>query len=381
MATIINQNYSQFYRGMESLKSYGSNTAGKKDKLVRYEFNTHDEKGNKIMDQMSREETLRAMHEISAQYGDNVMVEFSGDGMAKLVESRKNGEGVNLDDIMGVSSEKQAMMDGMVVQLEGTHQKVSEDDEIFKKDNWHDNLREKAPKVCDELDDLMSQIFNHGLYHSDDGEKFGTKFIELVQKAEKAMAEYDEKKVNGEDSKSSITIGEAQLSETAQVFLKKLRETYGSMDFFAADFGRGDNAKDILAGAKNEYSVILSIEELEKMAADEEYAAEYMQKVQGAVRMSEQINREFGFISESGGMVGSTKVSKIGISLGGDGITTFFAELEKSSQQQKEQIEDAQEEKRAKERKRTERTFVQADSIEELIHKIKNVDWSIIAEE
>lgn len=373
MSTIINQNYSQFYRGTESLKNYGSNTAGKKDKLVRYEFNTHDEKGNKIMDQMSREETLRAMKEISAQYGNDVMVEFSGDGMAKLVESRKNGQGVNLDDIMGVSPEKQAMMDGMVVQLEGTHQKVSADDEIYTKDNWHNNLREKAPEVCDELDGLMSQILNHGLYRSDDGEKFGTKFIELVQKAEKAMAEYDKNKVSEKDSKSSITPDEARLSETAQVFLKKLRETYGSMDFFVADFGKGDNVKDFLAGAKNEYSVILSVEELEKMAADEEYAAEYMQKVQGAVRMSEQINREFGFISESGGMVGSTKVSKIGISLGEDGTTTFFAELEKSSQQQRERIEDAQEEKRAKEREQTERTFVQVDSIEELVDKIKNL--------
>ncbi len=278
MSTTINQNYSQFYRGTESLKSYGSNAAGKKDKLVRYEFNTHDENGNKIMDQMSREETLRAMNEISAQYGDDVMVEFSGDGMAKLVESRKNGQGVNLDDIMGVSPEKQAMMDGMVVQLEGTHQIVSEDDEIYKKDSWHDNLREKAPEVCDELDDLMSQIFNHGLYHNDDGEKFGTKFIELVRKAEKAMAGYDQSKVSEEDSKPSITISEAQLSETAQAFLQKLRETYGNTDIFVADFGKGDNSKDILAGAKNEYSVILSVEELEKMAADEEYAAEYMQR-------------------------------------------------------------------------------------------------------
>jgi len=58
-----------------------------------------------------------------------------------------------------------------------------------------------------------------------------------------------------------------------------------------------------------------------------------------------------------------------------------FAELEKSSWQQRERIEDVQEEKRAKEREQAGRTFVQADSIEELIDKIKNVDCSIIAEE
>lgn len=88
MSTIISD-YSRFYRGTEDLKNYGSNSALKKDTLVRYEFNTIDEHGNKIMDKMSREETLQAMKEISAQYGDNVIVQFSGDGMAALIESKK----------------------------------------------------------------------------------------------------------------------------------------------------------------------------------------------------------------------------------------------------------------------------------------------------
>lgn len=38
---------------------------------------------------MSKEETLSAMKEISSQYGEDVIVEFSGDGMAALVESKK----------------------------------------------------------------------------------------------------------------------------------------------------------------------------------------------------------------------------------------------------------------------------------------------------
>ena len=54
-----------------------------------YEFNTTDEQGNKIMDKMSKEEMFQAMKEISAQYGDSVLVQFSGDGMAALIESKK----------------------------------------------------------------------------------------------------------------------------------------------------------------------------------------------------------------------------------------------------------------------------------------------------
>ena len=56
----MNINYSQFYRGTTNIPSYGNGTY-KKDTLVKYEFNTTDEHGNKVMDKMSREETLQAM--------------------------------------------------------------------------------------------------------------------------------------------------------------------------------------------------------------------------------------------------------------------------------------------------------------------------------
>lgn len=84
----MNIDYSRFYRGTTNIPSYGSG-AYKKDTLVKYEFNTTDEHGNKVMDKMSREETLQAMKDIRSQYGDVVIVEFSGDGMAALEEGRK----------------------------------------------------------------------------------------------------------------------------------------------------------------------------------------------------------------------------------------------------------------------------------------------------
>lgn len=116
MAMNINQNYSQFYRGTSTIDTYGG-TAGKKQ-VVKYEFNTTDEHGNKVMDKMSREETLATMKEIRSQYGDDVIVEFSGDGMAALVE---NGKKANLDEIVYTSAEKQAAMNDAVVQMENTH--------------------------------------------------------------------------------------------------------------------------------------------------------------------------------------------------------------------------------------------------------------------
>ena len=84
----MNIDYSRFYRGTANLPAYGGG-AYKKDTLVKYEFNTKDEQGNKVMDQMSKEETLQAMKDIRSQYGDAVIVEFSGDGMAAFVNSKK----------------------------------------------------------------------------------------------------------------------------------------------------------------------------------------------------------------------------------------------------------------------------------------------------
>ena len=61
----------------------------KKDTLVKYQFNTTDKDGNKVMDKMSKEETMKVLNDISSQYGENVIVQFSGDGLAALADSKK----------------------------------------------------------------------------------------------------------------------------------------------------------------------------------------------------------------------------------------------------------------------------------------------------
>ena len=116
-----------------------------------------------------------------------------------------------------------------------------------------------------------------------------------------------------------------------------------------------------------------------------------MERVQGALRMSEQINREFGFTSAFGEKSGSSEINRIGISFNSDGTTSFFAELEKSSARQRERIEKAREEKRAERKEKQDsyqrgnagvkRTTVRADSMEELLEKIRGVDWDSVKEE
>ena len=194
----------------------------------------------------------------------------------------------------------------------------------------------------------------------------------------------------GKAAAQTGSIGESGLSQKAQVLLEKLRKTYGDMDFMVADFDKGDNAKEILSRGTKDVSVIFSSSELEKMASDGKYEQEYMSRVQGALRMSDQINREFGFTSASGQKDGSATINRIGISFNSDGTTSLFAELEKSSARQRERIEKAREEKRAERKEKQDgyqrgnaavkRTTVRADSMEELLEKIRGVDWDSVKE-
>ena len=194
------------------------------------------------------------------------------------------------------------------------------------------------------------------------------------------------------------SIAEKNLSKAAQKMLENLRGSRNDMDFMVADFENGDNAKDILAQSDKEYTVIFSKEEMEKMASNSKYYAEKMHSIQGALRMSEEINAQFGFerafgkTTEIGNSIDSDmKITKFGISFNSDGSTSFFAQLEKTSENQKDYLEKIQEKKAAekKEAKKKERSTqvnikratVEANSKEELLDKIKNIEWDSIKPE
>ncbi len=185
----------------------------------------------------------------------------------------------------------------------------------------------------------------------------------------------------------------SKISKRAQAFLDHLRKSYSNMDFMVADFDKGDNAKDILSRGTKEISVLFSSEELEKMASDEKYAKEYMDRVQGAIRMSEQINQQFGFESAFGKTSDKGEITKIGISFNKDGTMSIFAELEKTMDKQKERVEKVRhkraEEKKAAARKdanrrngvSTKKTTIQASSADDLFKKINEIDLSNIRED
>lgn len=174
----------------------------------------------------------------------------------------------------------------------------------------------------------------------------------------------------------------AKLSKAAQKVLDELKKKYGKMDIMVADFENDEEAQEILSRGTKEYSVLLSSDELEKMAEDGNYKEKNFGRIEEAVKMSDRINARFGVSQDSD----SAEVKKVGISFNSDGTTSYFAELEKSSAQQRERIEQSRE-KRAEEKKASEKkeaakkVTIKASSEEELLEKMKQIDWTKVKEE
>ena len=178
------------------------------------------------------------------------------------------------------------------------------------------------------------------------------------------------------------------LSKAAQNLLKELKKTYSNMDFIVADFETDEEAASLMSRGTAEYSALFTPEELEKMAADEDVKNKNMKILDGAVSKLDEMKTNLGDKADD--------VTRIGISFGDDGEVSFFAELEKNSEKQRERIEKQREDKKdaAKDNGKAEaaeylahgkptgkRTTVYASTIEELAEKIANVDWNAVKEE
>ncbi len=186
------------------------------------------------------------------------------------------------------------------------------------------------------------------------------------------------------NAKSTGKVSEAgntkpvELSKDAKNMLKELQQKYGNMDVIVGDFETEDEAAAYLARGTKEYSVLIGAEELEEMAKDKSVKEDYMGKIESA-------RNELAYMRTQLGEEGDN-VKKMGVTFGKDGSTTLFASLEKMSEQRKEQAEAAKEAKRAEKASDTgynkvKRTTVKANTMEELLEKIRDVNWDKVEEE
>lgn len=265
----INTNYSQFYKGTEQIKSYGSGK-GQKDTIVRYEFNTTDEKGNKIMDRMSKEETFNTMNAITSQYGNNVIVEFSGDGLAALEE--------NKGKLPIPEQGAREIPEGMITYLEGP--KPLSDEELAKINERHGDdsgalMKAYDPKAYEEMTRVHAEGVASG---TQEGLVAGFRYMYnwVTNKAKTDPGWVDKAREIQEEQKTAKS-NELDLSEKAQKYLDSLRKKYGDYDFIVAV--DEDDKNRLVKKSMRDFLAILTKDEVEKMSDDKDYASEMMEKI------------------------------------------------------------------------------------------------------
>jgi hypothetical protein len=199
-----------------------------------------------------------------------------------------------------------------------------------------------------------------------------------------------------EETKKNTT-GQVKLSAAAQELLEKIKEKYGNMDVFVADYSSDEEASRIMSRGTREYSVLFTPDELEKMAQDEDYASQQLDALDNAVNMGDELKEKYSLESALNQDGDSKVVTRFGITINGDGTTSFFAQLEELTAKQKERLEEAKEKKaeeaeddekteeekiadkyRRPEEKKT--TTLTAGSLEELMQQIEELDWSTVKE-
>lgn len=176
-----------------------------------------------------------------------------------------------------------------------------------------------------------------------------------------------------------------QLSDRAKALLKELQKTYSNMDFMVADYETDEEAASYLSRGSKEYSVLIDPEELERMAADEDVKEQNLSILDEAVDKLDDMTRQLGDSKDD--------VVRMGISIGKDGEVSYFAELEKAGERRREFVEKIRDNKKEAAEKadsktngkydyeHSKHTTLYASSAEELLDKIKNVDWDEIKEE
>ena len=213
-----------------------------------------------------------------------------------------------------------------------------------------------------------------------------------VQQKKKGVDIVKDSKNTEQVAKSS----EDKLSSKAKEYLENLRKTYGDYDFIIAD--AGTDRKELLNQSDKEYSVMFSSAELERMASDEDYAAEKMRNVQTIVDMSNRIFEQFNIERAwEEGAQGDAMINKLAVSINDDGTMTILAEIEKFSEKKEaylkklqdkrseqekieEKLKEKTEDKKVNPYKKDDeasvkKTVVKASSEEELIDKITNLNW------
>ena len=165
-----------------------------------------------------------------------------------------------------------------------------------------------------------------------------------------------------------------QLSDAAKNLLKELQEKYSNMEISVANWSSDEEQDYYASKCTKDYSVLISPEALEQMAADESVREKYESILDGAGESSKKMQEELGDDVK--------KIQSFTITIDKDGKVSYAVKLiqdfaerneKRTEEAKKAQQAKKEEEKKADKKKEEEKKAetIQADSIEDLIAAIK----------
>lgn len=199
-------------------------------------------------------------------------------------------------------------------------------------------------------------------------------------KAEKAAVQPFQRvgKVERANENTGISSGnENNLSDKAKKMLDSLREKYGDLDIFVGN--TEDELEALSQYGSKEFSVIFTNDELERMADQQEYADNQLKSMEEALEEAKSISEKLFAEGDK------TQVNSFSISFGEDGTKKLFASLQRKPETGVEKVAEKKHIRRfdsyVKDRNNAvKRTTVGAASFEELLEKIKSVNWDEISD-
>ena len=140
---------------------------------------------------------------------------------------------------------------------------------------------------------------------------------------------------------------EVELSEAAKNLLAELKEKYGDIDFFVAEFSNDEEAQYYHNQSTKKYSCVIDPQTLEEMAADEAVKEKYVGIIDTADEKFDQVKEELGEDAD--------QVKRMGITVDKDGVVTYFAELTKQTVRMQEDRLNEQKAIRAEKKEKAEK--------------------------
>lgn len=216
---------------------------------------------------------------------------------------------------------------------------------------------------------------NNGVKNQRQAEK---EIVEKKPEENQVQGYVRQSKVDGFERTSKVeTYDISRLSKGAQDYLSQLKEKYNMADVIVADYHTDEEADTLMAGASKNYAIVITPDLLEKMAVEEDTRSKYEEILDMGLGKMENVREELG---EDG-----DKIARLGMTVDQEGKIKYFAVIDEQREQDAKRMEEQKEirakekaekkkmedKERLKEQKQAKSKMITADTIEELIKKIK----------